>query len=57
MIRQDDMSSLLDGFAIQPQKQEEVVKGFRIVTEFEDEDTSKIKNIKSRLAKLFKKKK
>ena len=51
------MSSLLDGFAIQPQKQEEVVKGFRIVTEFEDEDTSKIKNIKSRLAKLFKKKK
>jgi hypothetical protein len=56
-IQPDDMSSLLDGFAIQPQKQEEVVKGFRIVTEFEDEDTSKIKNIKSRLAKLFKKKK
>ena len=32
-IQPDDMSSLLDGFAIQPQKQEEVVKGFRIVTD------------------------
>jgi hypothetical protein len=56
-IHPDDVASLLDEFVIQPQKQEEVVKGFRIVTEFEEEDNTQIENIKSRLAKLFKKKK
>ena len=56
-IQPDEISSLLDEFVLQPQKQEEVVKGFRIVTEFEEGENTQIKNIKSRLAKLFKKKK
>jgi hypothetical protein len=56
-IQPDEISSLLDGFAIHPQKQEEVIKGFRIVTEFEDDENTQTKNIKSRLAKIFKKKK
>ena len=56
-IQPDEISSLLDEFVMQPQKQEEVVKGFRIVTEFEEGENTQIKNIKSRLAKLFKKKK
>ena len=56
-IQPNEVSTLLDSFVMQPKKQEEIVKGFRIVTEFEDEDNTKIKNIKSTLAKLFKKKK
>lgn len=56
-IHPNEVSALLDSFVMQPKKQEEIVKGFRIVTEFDNEDNSKIKNIKSTLAKLFKKKK
>ena len=56
-IQPDEISNLLDEFAVLPQKQEEVIKGFRIVTEFENDDSSQMKNIKSRLAKIFKKKK
>lgn len=56
-IQPDEISTLLDSFVMQPKKQEEIVKGFRIVTEFDDEDNTKIKNIKSTLAKLFKRKK
>lgn len=56
-IQPDEISKLLDGFAVHPQKQEEVIKGFRIVTEFENDESTQTKNIKSRLAKIFKKKK
>ncbi|MDO5969320.1 type IV secretion system DNA-binding domain-containing protein [Flavivirga aquimarina] len=56
-IQPDEIPKILDSFAFQPQKQEEMVKGFRIVTEFENEESSQIKNIKSRLNKLFKRKK
>ncbi|AUP79122.1 type IV secretory system conjugative DNA transfer family protein [Flavivirga eckloniae] len=56
-IQPDMIPKILDAFVIQPQKQEEIVKGFRIVTEFENEESTQIKNIKSRLTKLFKKKK
>ncbi|MCL7752438.1 DUF87 domain-containing protein [Polaribacter sp. Z022] len=56
-IQPNEISNLLDEFAVLPQKQEEVIKGFRIVTEFENDDSSQMKNIKSRLAKIFKKKK
>ena len=56
-IQPDEISNLLDGFAVLPQKQQEIIKGFRIVTEFENDDSSQMKNIKSRLAKIFKKKK
>ena len=55
-IQPNEVSTLLDSFVMQPKKQEEIVKGFRIVTEFEDEDNTKIKNIKSTLAKLLKRK-
>jgi DNA helicase HerA-like ATPase len=56
-IQPDEISNLLDGFAILPQKQQEVIKGFRIVTEFDNNESSQTKNIKSRLAKIFKRKK
>ncbi|WP_299059220.1 DUF87 domain-containing protein [uncultured Polaribacter sp.] len=56
-IQPNEISKLLEEFAVLPQKQQEVIKGFRIVTEFENDDSTQIKNIKSRLAKIFKKKK
>lgn len=56
-IQPDEISNLLDGFAVHPQKQEEMIKGFRIVTEFDNDENTQTKNIKSRLAKIFKKKK
>ncbi len=56
-IQPDEISKLLEEFAVLPQKQQEVIKGFRIVTEFENDDSTQMKNIKSRLAKIFKKKK
>jgi hypothetical protein len=55
-IQPDEISKLLDGFAVLPQKQQEVIKGFRIVTEFDTNESSQTKNIKSHLAKIFKKK-
>jgi DNA helicase HerA-like ATPase len=56
-LQPDEIPKLLDGFAVFPQNQEEVIKGFRIVTEFENDDSTQMKNIKSRLVKIFKKKK
>ena len=56
-IQPNEISNLLDEFAVLPQKQQEIVKGFRVVTEFDNDDNTQIKNIKSRLAKIFKKKK
>jgi hypothetical protein len=55
-IQPDEISKLLDGFAVLPQKHQEVIKGFRIVTEFDTNESSQTKNIKSHLAKIFKKK-
>ena len=56
-IQPDEISKLLDGFAVLPQKHQEVIKGFRIVTEFDTNESSQTKNIKLRLAKILKKKK
>lgn len=56
-LQPDDISNFLDDFVLQPTKNEEVIKGFRIITEYDDEEKSKIANIKSRLAQVFKRKK
>ncbi|MFV0572198.1 MAG: type IV secretory system conjugative DNA transfer family protein [Xanthomarina gelatinilytica] len=56
-LQPDDISNFLDDFVLQPTKNEEVIKGFRIITEYDDEENSKIANIKSRLAQVFKRKK
>jgi hypothetical protein len=56
-LQPDEISNFLDQFILEPSKKEEVVKGYRIVTEFDDEDKSKIKNLKSQIARVFKRKK
>lgn len=56
-LQPNEIPSFLDQFTLEPSKNEEVVKGYRIVTEFEGEEDSKIKNIKSRIAQVFKRKK
>lgn len=56
-IQPHEIATLLDECAVLPQQQEEVVKGFRIVTEFEDTGSTQLNTIKSRLAKIFRKKK
>jgi len=56
-IQPDEISLLLDKFDTIPQKQEEIIKGFRIVTEFDSNNNNQTKDIKSRLARLFKGKK
>jgi DNA helicase HerA-like ATPase len=56
-LQPDDISKFLDDFVLQPTKDVEVVKGFRIITEYDDRDNSTTSNIKSRLAQVFKRKK
>lgn len=56
-LQPDEIPNFLDQFILEPSRKEEVVKGYRIVTEFDDEDNSKIKNLKSQLARVFKRKK
>ena len=56
-LQPDEIPNFLDQFILEPSKKEEVVKGYRIVTEFDDEENTKIKNLKSRIARVFKRKK
>lgn len=56
-LHPDEIPTLLDGLNTEPKKNEEVVKGYRIVTEIDAEEVSKTKSIKSQLARLFKGKK
>lgn len=56
-ILPDQISSILDDLMETPKKHEEVIKGFRIVTEFEDGNTNESNSIKSQLARLFRGKK
>lgn len=53
-IQPDDVSELLNDMIKPVQQRDEVIKGFRVVTEFENEKGSNVKDIKSRLARLFK---
>jgi hypothetical protein len=53
----DDIPKLLDGLTTKSQKNEEVIKGYRIVTEIDSEKDTSMKNIKSQLARLFRRKK
>jgi hypothetical protein len=53
----DDIPKLLDGLTTKPQKNVEVIKGYRIVTEIDSEEDTSMKNIKSQLARLFRRKK
>lgn len=55
-LQPDDLAKFLDGFVLQPTKDEELIKGFRIITEYDDKDNSKTSNIKSRLAQVFNRK-
>lgn len=52
-IQPDTIAPLLDSYMTQPQKNEEMVKGFRVVTEFEQSDNEQIKGIKSKLKRIF----
>lgn len=56
-LQPDEIPNFLNQFVLEPSKKEEVVKGYRIVTEFDDEENTKIKNLKSRIARVFKRKK
>lgn len=53
----DQISSFLDEFVNLPEKNEEVIKGYRIVTEFDNTNSDQFKNIKSQIARVFKRKK
>ncbi len=56
-IQPDAIAALLDSYITMPLKNEEMVKGFRVVTEFEQSDNEQIKGIKSKLKRIFKPKK
>ncbi|SFS84940.1 AAA-like domain-containing protein [Zhouia amylolytica] len=56
-LQPDEIPNFLDQFILEPSRKEEVVKGYRIVTEFDDVESTKIKNLKSRIARVFKRKK
>lgn len=56
-IQPNEISFLLDSLMSPPEKSEEMIKGFRVVTEYESSDSQSIRDIKSRLKKLFKPKK
>tara|TARA_R110000850_G_scaffold277120_1_gene423035 strand:- start:14366 stop:17353 length:2988 start_codon:yes stop_codon:yes gene_type:complete len=56
-IQPDAIAPLLDLYITPPQRNEEIIKGFRVVTEFENSDNEQIKGIKSKLKRIFKPKK
>ena len=56
-IQPDEITTLLDGIQIKKKKSEEIVKGFRIITEFDESKISNPKNIREHIAKLLFKKK
>tara|TARA_R110002072_G_scaffold260722_14_gene419349 strand:- start:36453 stop:39005 length:2553 start_codon:yes stop_codon:yes gene_type:complete len=56
-IQPDAIAPLLDSYILPPKKNEEIIKGFRVVTEFENSDNEQIKGIKSKLKRIFKPKK
>jgi hypothetical protein len=53
-LQPNEISDILDQCMTRPQRQEEVVKGFRIVTEIDGDEDPKIKRIKTHIARLFK---
>jgi len=55
-LQPDSLTSFLDEMLIPTQRTTEMVKGFRVETEFENEKMDSAKSIKSRIAKLLKKK-
>lgn len=56
-IQTDGVAPLLDMLMKPPTKNEEIIKGFRVTTEFEKVEDKKITDIKSKLKRLFKPKK
>ncbi len=56
-IQPDEVASLLNELMVKPKKQEEMIKGFRVTTEYEHSRHEQNAKVKSQLAKLFKRKK
>jgi hypothetical protein len=56
-IQPDEIATLLDSYLAIPKTNTEMIKGFRVVTEFQDEKKDIVKGIKSRLSSIFKRKK
>ncbi|MGJ8665143.1 MAG: type IV secretory system conjugative DNA transfer family protein [Patiriisocius sp.] len=56
-IQPDGVAPLLNSLMILPKKNEEMVKGYRVVTEYEMSENDNVSYIKSKLKRLFKSKK
>ena len=56
-IQPEELLAILDSYMLKKTKETEIIKGFRIETEFDTQENSNIKNIKSHFSRLFKKKK
>jgi len=52
-IQPNEITDVLDGIQVKTEKSQEVVKGFRITTEFEESNISNPQNIREHIAKLL----